>query len=105
MMDYHWPGNVRELENVIERFVALSDGSVIDGTLIREVWKDRKGFSSLDSVPIHEEGNLRDTVAQYEKKLIEAALKETSGNKNRAAKKLGLTRQALQYKLDKYGVR
>ena len=48
--------------------------------------------------------NLQQSVDIYEKEMIEKALEESKGNKNRAAKKLNLTRQALQYKLKKYGL-
>jgi DNA-binding NtrC family response regulator len=98
-----WPGNIRELENVVERLVALVDGNEINKEMAEE--SIQKGsFSSGNSQPIKETSNLHETVEIYERDLISKALKESKGNKNKAAKKLNLTRQALHYKLKKYGI-
>jgi DNA-binding NtrC family response regulator len=100
---YVWPGNIRELENVVERLVALVDGDEINGEMAEE--SIQKGsFSSGNSQPINKTSNLQETVEIYERELISKALKDSKGNKNKAAKKLNLTRQALHYKLKKYGI-
>jgi len=49
-------------------------------------------------------GKLTDAVEGLEKEMIEQALKKADGNKFKAARELGLTRQSLQYKLKKYGI-
>jgi len=89
---YDWPGNVRELQNVIERAVVLSEGETF---VIDESWLPRKRRT-----PSH--GTAVTTLADGEKTLIEAALKETRGRvagPRGAAVKLGITRQTLEWKI------
>ncbi|OGW85490.1 MAG: hypothetical protein A3C35_05905 [Omnitrophica bacterium RIFCSPHIGHO2_02_FULL_46_11] len=100
---YQWPGNIRELENVIERIVALSETNRIDKKIVEKAL-GTGGFSSKTSAPIINSSNLREKMEVYERNLIEKALQTAEGNKNKAAQKLNLTRQALQYKLKKYGI-
>ena len=82
LMAYHWPGNVRELENVIERSLVLCRGSQLDAGDVRE------GL----------------TLDQYEQELIREALRRADGNKSHAARLLGLTRNALRYRLTQMGL-
>jgi formate hydrogenlyase transcriptional activator len=89
---YDWPGNVRELQNVIERAVVLSEGETF---VIDESWLPRKRRT-----PSH--GTAVTTLADGEKTLIEAALKETRGRvagPRGAAVKLGIPRQTLEWKI------
>jgi len=64
----------------------------------------RGSFSSVLSKPINEENDLKGALESYERELIKKAIEKANGNQNRAAKKLHLTRQALHYKLKKYGI-
>ncbi len=103
--NHEWPGNIRELENVIERMVALAETDIIDRKMV-EAALQKGSFSSEVARPItNKNDNLKETVDSYERNLIEQALQEFSGNKNKAAKKLNLTRQSLQYKIEKYGIK
>jgi len=89
---YEWPGNVRELQNVIERAVVLSEGETF---AIDETWLDRKPVRLVN-------GALVPTLADGEKALIEAALRETNGRvagPRGAAAKLGIPRQTLEWKI------
>ena len=89
---YDWPGNVRELQNVIERAVVLSEGETF---AIDESWLGRKPVQPAI-------GALVTTLADGEKALIEAALKETQGRvagPRGAAVKLGIPRQTLEWKI------
>jgi len=89
---YDWPGNVRELQNVIERAVVLSEGETFS---IDESWLARKQRKASN-------GNAVTTLADGEKALIEAALKETRGRvagPRGAAAKLGIPRQTLEWKI------
>src|SRR6266850_1361753 len=89
---YDWPGNVRELQNVIERAVVLSEGETF---AIDESWLDRKPVRLVN-------GALVPTLADGEKTLIEAALRETNGRvagPRGAAAKLGIPRQTLEWKI------
>lgn len=101
--NYQWPGNVRELENVVERIVTLAEADVIGKETVEKAIH-AGGFSSQTLEPITKDSNLRETIESYERDLIEKAIQGASGNKNKAAKKLNLTRQALQYKINKYGI-
>jgi transcriptional regulator with PAS, ATPase and Fis domain len=103
LKDFHWPGNVRELENIIERGVALSTGTVIDVADIRlDVSPSSSSTSTVtDSTPFPPPGM---TLEQFEDEIIREALRRANGNKSQAARLLGLSRNALRYRLAKLGV-
>ncbi len=100
---YEWPGNIRELENVVERLIALTEKETIDAEMARQAIQ-QGSFSSAPSKPITQDNDLKETLESYERELIEKAIQEAGGNQNQAAKKLNLTRQALHYKIKKYGI-
>lgn len=110
LMEFHWPGNVRELENIIERAVALSTGDVIDVADIRlDLSPTKSGGTSLaasamsaaSAVPFLPPGM---TLEHFEDEMIREALRRANGNKSQAARLLGLSRNALRYRLSKMGV-
>jgi len=98
---FHWPGNVRELENVIERAVALSPGPVIQpgDILIDEPAAVRGGPASAETGFLPEGM----TLEQWEDEMIREAMRRAAGNKSQAARLLGLSRNALRYRLSKLG--
>jgi Nif-specific regulatory protein len=98
---YHWPGNVRELENVIERAVVMAEGNVIHGHhLPPSLQMNRYAPKAADG----EEGAFLTRVANFEIELITEALKDTAGNQTQAAKRLGMTKRVMQYKVKIYGI-
>jgi two-component system response regulator HupR/HoxA len=105
LVSHDWPGNVRELENEMRRLVVLAQGEVrlehlSQAVLERRSLRDKGGaLPSLDTV-----GDIRAAVAELEKRSIEAALATAGGNKSKAAAELGISRFALQRKLDKYNL-
>jgi len=103
LMDFYWPGNVRELENIIERAVALSTGTVIDVADIRLDISPASpsGPAPGAAIPFPPEGT---TLEQFEDEIIREALRRADGNKSQAARLLGLSRNALRYRLSKIGV-
>ena len=104
LTDFHWPGNVRELENIIERAVALSTRPVIDvGDVQLDSARRKPPAAEGDgsAAPFLPEGT---TLEQYEDELIREALRRAAGNKSQAARLLGLSRNALRYRLSKIGV-
>jgi len=99
LMDHHWPGNVRELQNVIERAVTLSTSSMLD---VSDVHIDPPRRSHADAgAAALPEGM---TMEQWEEEMLREALKRANGNKSQAARALGLSRNALRYRLTKMGV-
>jgi DNA-binding NtrC family response regulator len=99
-MAYHWPGNVRELENVIERSLVMCTGKNLDAPDIKLESAPRPRAQSGDSHFLPE--GL--TLDQYEQDLIREALRRADGNKSQAARLLGLTRNALRYRLTQMGL-
>jgi DNA-binding NtrC family response regulator len=99
LMDFHWPGNVRELENIIQRSVTLSSAAVLDVSDIHLDSQTRRPVAG----PAHvlPEGV---TLEQWEDETIREALRRANGNKSQAARALGLSRNALRYRLSKIGV-
>jgi DNA-binding NtrC family response regulator len=96
---YHWPGNVRELENIIERSMVLSSNDVIETEDIQLDPLVR--VSPEGDVPFLPAGM---TLDEYEQELIREALRRADDNKSHAARLLGLTRNALRYRLSQMGV-
>jgi two-component system response regulator AtoC len=90
-----WPGNVRELRNAIEHAVALSTGALTAAMLPESVTGSpmRAARTGLPS-----------DVASLERASIEEALELERGNRTHAAKRLGVSRRALLYKMKKYGL-
>jgi DNA-binding NtrC family response regulator len=99
LMQYSWPGNVRELENVIERSMVMALGDRLDTNDIRLDMNLRtRQVTGEVGLP---EGMSLDA---YEQELIRNALKQADGNKSQAARILGLTRNALRYRLTQMGI-
>ena len=98
---HDWPGNVRELENEMRRLVVLSPDRVDLASLSRAVLEGR---SAEPEPALLVEGDLRATVAEFERAAIEQALAKAEGNKSQAGRALGISRFALQRKLEKFGL-
>ena len=125
LKNYIWPGNVRELKNVIERICLLSSSEEIPMSLVKEVLsEDRpdideikednlelyfkkyldKFFNNFDENIII--NNLHNSfISKVEKPLIESILNLFRGNQIKASKYLGLNRNTLRTKINKYGIK
>ena len=99
LMDFHWPGNVRELQNVLERGVTLSSGATARCRRHSSRYAAHRG--RLRRSHVLPEGM---TLDQWEEEMIREALRHANGNKSQAARALGLSRNALRYRLSKMGV-
>jgi len=99
LLNYHWPGNVRELQNIIERACALSSGAVLGAADIHLDVRPAKAANEAGGfLP---EGM---TLEHWEDEMIQEALRRANGNKSQAARLLGLSRNALRYRLSKIGI-
>lgn len=94
LMAYHWPGNVRELQHVIERAVIVTQNT----TLIEDDFVVRK--TSNTNNPLVETYYLED----LEKQLIIKTLKKHNGNITDASKEMGISRQALYRRIEKFNL-
>jgi two-component system, NtrC family, response regulator AtoC len=102
LVDFHWPGNIRELENIIERAVVLTAGPKIDIADIHlDVSPTKVHDADSSGAPFLPAGL---TLEQFEDEIIKEALRRAGGNKSQAARLLGLSRNALRYRLSKIGV-
>ncbi len=121
LIEYSWPGNVRELENVIKRACVLCKGMHIlpgelsldlkEGNLIEIKGKKSKGgleglLDELYSEILNNPKKNRDGIMiLIEKGLVLRALQETKGNQLRAAQILGINRNTLRNKIEKYRIK
>ncbi len=101
---YHWPGNVRELSNVVERAVVMSTARILfpddlpphlsaDSTSVRK-----------DETDIRQKRTLRDILKETERETIRQVLTKNRGNRMKTARDLAMSRRALQYKIEEYGL-
>ncbi len=96
---YHWQGNVRELENTLERAIALARGTVLSIEDLPERIRNAAGQTSAILAAAKAK---RLTLGELEREYILEILRESGGNKSRAAEILGLDRKTLYRKLDEY---
>ena len=106
LWSYDWPGNVREIENMVERLAILCEDSIIDTSILPEnlVAGTRPATAPIAVKLIDGRVNLNDLVRELEGRLINDALKQTGGNKQAAARLLGLKRTTFSAKLRRCGV-
>ena len=96
---YGWPGNIRELQNAIERAFALSGADTITLADLPPLRDDAVPASMVAA-----DAAAARTLREEEERVIAAALRESGGNKNEAARLLGIDRQRLYRKIKKYGL-
>jgi len=120
LLNYDWPGNVRELKNALERAMILEEGSLLKPddlpfsvasgrsgasiettmTAVAEV-APASGKRRLPPLSIPEGGT---SLEDVEHALVELALQQSHGNQIKAAKLLNISRDALRYKMKKFGL-
>lgn len=108
IISYQWPGNIRELKNIIERIIILNNGNFIDvENLPSEIQEQvTEGENVTIAEPneefIQEGFSLEEKVADLEKYYIKKALSKSNGNFSAASKILGISRHALNRRMEKY---
>jgi DNA-binding NtrC family response regulator len=95
---YRWPGNIRELRNAVERAMLLAEGEWLTPDLL-PVTAGR--VSAAQTMELPEEGVSLETL---ERELVVQALRRTSGNQTKAAALLGLNRDQIRYRIEKFGL-
>jgi two-component system response regulator HydG len=108
LLQYSFPGNIRELRNLLERACILSSDREI-GWLDLPEPTDVSSFASstipnISELVFPDEFHLRTALASWERQAIEQTLTKTKGAKAEAARRLGLSKSDLTYKLAKYGL-
>ena len=110
LQSYSWPGNVRELQNCIERAVILCEGDTIQPRHLNLSFRQPVTAQPVTSPweQIDLSGTLSDAIrrvtADVERRKIEQALRESAGNKQRAADVLQVSYKTLLQKLKEYGL-
>jgi transcriptional regulator with PAS, ATPase and Fis domain len=101
--NYNWPGNVRELKNVIERAMILveEDTLLMEHLPIEILGQASKQGGVIEGIRIPPEGI---SMEKVEEALVRQALKMTNGNQTKAAKLLDISRDALRYRMQKFGI-
>ncbi|MCQ3949469.1 MAG: sigma-54-dependent Fis family transcriptional regulator [Planctomycetes bacterium] len=99
MERYHWPGNVRELKNAMERAVLLAESATLD----------LADFPQLGGVKstVRQSFRLPDSGLNFEqlgRELVEQALERCNGNQTKAATLLGMNRDQIRYRIEKFGL-
>lgn len=94
LLSHTWPGNIRELQHAIERAVILTSGSMIREDALDGSSRNMSNALTVNSFQIEE----------MEKQLVMKMLKKYNGSITDAAKELGITRQALYRRIEKYGM-
>jgi formate hydrogenlyase transcriptional activator len=107
LVRYDWPGNIRELQNVVERSVIVSGGSVLKVPFADLNPRTTTPSDVGDATPDAERLGIRSVLQQVERKEILSALEHTNwviAGPHGAAARLGLNRSTLQLRMRKLGI-
>ena len=121
LMNHDWPGNVRELKNAIERAMILEDESILHPTYLPfSVAQCNAGVTAFQSVSSSSNGDHDlpggrslprlsipaggTSLEEIERAMVELALEQSGGNQTQAARLLDISRDALRYKIKKFGL-
>ena len=99
LWEYDWPGNVRELENVIEQLVVLADGDTVSADQLPPSVRRFVSGKRTPTPTLDDNFDFNQAVEAFEDQLIHEALRKSGGNKQAAARMLGLKRTTLVAKL------
>jgi DNA-binding NtrC family response regulator len=104
IVDYPWPGNIRELRNAVERAMIFEDGETISPAHL-PIRTPSEAFPETETACPPPAAGRGLSLAETERTAVGQALEKTGGNVSRAARLLGIGRDALRYKIRKYGIR
>jgi DNA-binding NtrC family response regulator len=95
---HRWPGNVRELEHVIGRACMLTENALLDVADLPASLAQRNGAEA------NELNSAASPLVEQERRIVEEALREAGGNQSEAARKLGIGRDAMRYKMKRHNL-
>jgi transcriptional regulator with PAS, ATPase and Fis domain len=95
---YGWPGNVRELRNVVERAMLLAEGDQLE---VQDFGALKPGMSAGDPFELPAAGV---DLEELERSLVAQALRRAGGNQTKAAALLGINRDQIRYRIEKFGL-
>lgn len=98
LTSYHWPGNIRELENCVERAVIETQDEVIHSHHLPPTLQTAEASGTTV------EGTLAAVLARVEREMIIDTLKQTYGNRAKAARLLGITERQMGLRVDRYEI-
>ncbi len=102
LKSYNWPGNVRELQNELQRvLIQRTEGDLV---LVEDLSARILGHTGIIDGPDVPRGTLKEMISAIERVLLARSLREHDGNKTRTAKTLGITREGLHKKLNRFGM-
>ena len=104
LLAYSWPGNVRELRNLVERAVFLAESEVLEPVDFESMHTLHRveGAATGGDIALPDQGlNIEDV----ERRLVTLALERTRGNQTKAAALLGLHRDQIRYRIEKFGLK
>jgi two-component system response regulator AtoC len=101
LIAYNWPGNVRELKNVLERALILSEDSFLEIGQLKPRPNEEKDWSYTIGFP--EKLRMPELLKDLRRQLVEEALRRSGGNKQEAARLLGISRHTLWREMDDSG--
>jgi PAS domain S-box-containing protein len=102
LIQYDWPGNVRELQNVIQRYLTVHRLDFLrEENTLSIIPKHETAQKSHETKPYSQ---LKEDIADLERKNIMEALKKTKGNKTKAAELMGFSRKTLSRKMKRLGL-
>ncbi len=102
MKQYEWPGNIRELENVMAQAAIMVDGDYILPRHLSFIGKNHP--VGYEEASVDTSNGISFHIGMIEQEMVKQALIEAKWNQVKAARKLGLKRTSLQYKMQKYGL-
>jgi two-component system NtrC family response regulator len=100
LLSYGWPGNVRELQNAMQRVTALVRRPIISASDLGFLNGRERSADAVDWLS----GDLPTAVSRLEMAMIQRALSASNGNRTEAARALGIHRQLLHTKIQRYGL-
>lgn len=101
--EYDWPGNIRELENVLERCINLAEGAIIFSHNLPSEF--HQNFEQEEELVPETDLALERYASDAEKRAIVNVLKQTNGNKTKAAAALNIARSTLYNKIERYQIK